>query len=98
MNKNYSYNIHNIITVESEGELPELEPFLTNKELVNPTIRVRIGTPRPQKMGGEHGGRYLHYRETFGHIGFEVGIEMAGDQVYVVASRPLRRSPAQTAR
>src|SRR5512144_994756 len=92
MNNNYFYNVHNIITITSEGELPELAPFLTNKEDPHPTIQVRIGTPRSQKQGGEHGGRYLRYRELFGRLGFEVGIEM-GEQVYVTASQSLRLSP-----
>jgi dolichol-phosphate mannosyltransferase len=92
MNKTYSYNIHNIITITSEGELPELEPFQVKSIDGQPTIRVRIGTPRPQHMGGEHGGRYLHYSELFGRIGFEIGIEM-GEHIDVVASPSLRLSP-----
>ncbi len=96
MNKVYSYNIHNIITITSEGELPELEPFLVMSEATQPTIRVRIGTPRSQKKGEEearkNGNRYLHYRELFGHIGFEIGVEM-GEQIDVVASPSLRLSP-----
>jgi dolichol-phosphate mannosyltransferase len=91
MKKLFSYNIHNIVTVVSEGELPELEPFQVNADIKEPTIRVRIGIPRSQKSGEEK-GRYIHYREIFGHIGFEVGIEM-GEPVNVVASPMLRFSP-----
>jgi dolichol-phosphate mannosyltransferase len=87
----YSYNIHNIVTIESEGELPELQPFLVKMEIKDPTIRVQIGTPRLQKPGDEN-GHYMHYRELFGHLGFEVGIEM-GEPVVVTASPMLRLSP-----
>ncbi len=49
MKKVYSYNIHNIVTVVSEGELPELKHFRTNRVIEEPTIRVRTGIPRAQK-------------------------------------------------
>lgn len=87
----YSYNIHNIVTVVSEGELPELEPFEINTSIQEPTIRVRIGFPRSRKAG-EDKSHYIHYRELFGPLGFEIGIEM-GDPIEVVASPGLRYSP-----
>lgn len=92
MKKVYSYNIHNIVSVVSEGELPELEPFKVNSMIQDPTIQVRIGIPRPQKPGEDKSGQYLRYSEIFGHLGFEVGIKM-GEQVEVVASPSLRLSP-----
>ena len=92
MKNTYSYNIHNIVTVVSEGELPELEPFRVMTEIKEPTIRVRIGIPRAQKPGEEK-GHYMRYREIFGHLGFEVGIEMGETTVNVVASPMLRFSP-----
>jgi dolichol-phosphate mannosyltransferase len=91
MKKSYSYNIHNIVTVVSEGELPELEPFQVTSDIQEPTISVKIGAPRAQKSSDEK-GRYLRYRELFGRLGFEVGIEM-GDQIKVIASSALRLSP-----
>ena len=91
MVKKYSYNIHGIITVASQGVLPELEPFRVKDEIDNPTICVQIGLPRKQKPGEEN-GIYMRYREILGHIGFEVGIEM-GETVNVVASPILGLSP-----
>jgi dolichol-phosphate mannosyltransferase len=87
----YSYNIHDIVTVVSEGELPELEPFEVKMKIEQPTIYVQIGTPRKKnpEEGKEH---YIRYSELFGPLGFEVGIEM-GDPVMVVASPLLRFSP-----
>ena len=92
MNNLFSYDIHNIVTVVSEGELPELKPFLTNHSIEQPTIRVKIGIPRAQKKGEAETGSYLRYREILGHMGFEVGIQM-GEQVDVTASPPLALSP-----
>jgi hypothetical protein len=91
LKKTFSYNIHNIVTVVSEGVLPELLPFQVNTEIQEPTICIQIGIPRPQKPGEEN-GKYMRYREIFGHMGFEVGIEM-GETVNVVAAPSLRLSP-----
>jgi glycosyltransferase involved in cell wall biosynthesis len=88
----YSYSIHGVVTVVSEGELPELEPFRVDQEITQPTIRVRIGIPPAPKKGAEKDSNYLRYRELFGHLGFEAGIWM-GEQVNVVASPLLRYSP-----
>jgi dolichol-phosphate mannosyltransferase len=92
MNTLFSYDIHNIVTVVSEAELPELKHFLTKREIEKPTIRVRMGIPRKQSPGEAETGSYLRYREIFGHIGFEVGIQM-GEQVDVVATPTLVLSP-----
>ena len=88
----YSYNIHGVVTVVSEGQLPELEPFRVKQEIEQPTIRVRIGIPPAPKKGAEKDSNYLRYREFFGHLGFEAGIWM-GEQVNVVASPLLKYSP-----
>ncbi len=91
MKNSYAYNIHNIVSVVSEGELPELEPFRVMSEIQDPTISVKIGKPRAQ-VKGQDDGKYLRYSEIFGRLGFEVGIEL-GEQVNVVASSGLRLSP-----
>ncbi len=91
MKKQFFYNIHNIITVNSESVLPELEPFRVKAEIQDPTICIRIGNPRKEGPGDEN-GHYMRYREIFGHLGFEVGIEM-GDTVSVIATRMLSFSP-----
>ncbi len=89
---NYSYNIHNLVTIVSEGDLPELEPFRVYKAIEQPSIRVRIGIPPSPKASPQKDGSYLRFREMLGHIGFEVGIWM-GEQVDVIASPLLRYSP-----
>ena len=88
----YSYNIHNLVSVVSEGELPELEPFRVYQTIEQPTIRVKIGIPPAPRSGPQKDPNYLRFREMLGHVGFEVGIWM-GDQVNVVASPLLRYSP-----
>jgi dolichol-phosphate mannosyltransferase len=92
MKNKYYYNIHDIVSVASEGDLPELKPFKVATEIKDPTINVRIGIPRAQKLPEDY-GRYMRYREIFGHLGFEVGIEMGEQKVDVVAAPMLRRSP-----
>ena len=87
----YSYNIHDIVTVVSDGELPELKPFLVHSEIAEPTIRVKVGKPRKARPA-EDPGHYIYYKELFGHLGFEVGIQL-GQAVEVVASPSLRLSP-----
>jgi len=91
MKKVYSYNVHDVVTVVSEGKLPELEPFQVETVIQEPTIRVRVGIPR-KKLTRNANGPYLYYGETLGHLGFEVSLEM-GDPIDVVASPMLRLSP-----
>jgi putative flippase GtrA len=91
MNSTYFYNIHDIVTVSSDGELPELEPFRVETRIQEPTIRVKIGKPRKPNPAKDK-RQYIHYSELLGHLGFEVGIEL-GEPVEVVASPSLRLSP-----
>ena len=91
--KTYAYNIHNLVSVVSEGELPELEPFQVSNRIDSPTINVRIGVPPQNSKDNQNEGDYLRFREMFGHLGFEVGITMKGEHVEVVASPLLRYSP-----
>ncbi len=92
MKKNFYYNIHEIVKVVSDVVLPELTPFRVMAEINDPTIQVRIGIPRAQKSP-EDFGHYMRYREIFGHLGFEVGIEMGDQTVNVIAAPMLRYSP-----
>lgn len=89
MKKKWFYNIHNIITIVSEGELPELETFMVNREISKPTIEVVIGNP---KKANHNGGKSIFFQEILGILGFGVSIEY-GDPISVVASPMLRYSP-----
>lgn len=91
MKRVYSYNVHDAVTVVSEGKLPELEPFRVETVIQEPTIRVSVGIPR-KTPAGHPKAPYLHYGEILGHLGFEVSLEM-GDPIEVVASPMLRLSP-----
>jgi dolichol-phosphate mannosyltransferase len=92
MKKVYSYNVHNVVTVVSEGKLPELEPFRIEATIQEPTIRVRVGIPRKQKSGDAN-EQYMYYSEMFGHLGFEVSLDLGKDPIDVVASPMLKLSP-----
>jgi dolichol-phosphate mannosyltransferase len=92
MKKTYSYNVHDVVTVVSDGKLPELEPFRVETTIQEPTIRVRVGLPRKQKTG-DASDKYMYYREMFGHLGFEVSLDLGKDPIDVVASPMLKLSP-----
>lgn len=87
------YDIHGIIGVESEGRLPELEPFRVTTLDRAPDVRVRLGplpaTPPPQQ---DRFSRHLRYTERTGNLGFAADITL-GDHVEVLAAPLLRRSP-----
>jgi dolichol-phosphate mannosyltransferase len=92
MKKIFAYNIHDIVTVVSEGLLPELEPFRVSFDIEQPTITVRIGIPPKQMPENGQNEHYLHFQELPGHLGFEVGINM-GDKIDVIATPLLGMSP-----
>jgi dolichol-phosphate mannosyltransferase len=79
------------VKVNSQTILPELEPFRVKEEISDPTICIRLGLPRKAEPGEEN-GKYMRYREFFGSLGFEVGIEM-GETVNVIATPILGLSP-----
>jgi putative flippase GtrA len=91
----FQYDLHGIITIASEGRLPELERFRVDGVIADPTIRVRLGRVKSRGVGAEEldGGRTrLHYAEWPGSLGFATEIEL-GERVDIMASPLLRRSP-----
>ncbi|HEX9013145.1 MAG TPA: hypothetical protein VF813_06505 [Anaerolineaceae bacterium] len=85
-----SYNIHDVISVNSEVALPELEPFLSRELISQPTIEVRIG--KPEQKNGRVGERHLFYTELLAKAGFEAEIRV-DERIHVIASPLLRVSP-----
>lgn len=89
------YDIHGIISVESDGRLPELEPFRV-PGLARPIdIRVRLGRlpETPERLSdSDRFSRQLRYTERTGRFGFAADIRM-GDRVEVLAAPLLRYSP-----
>jgi glycosyltransferase involved in cell wall biosynthesis len=91
----FNYDIHGIVTVASEGRLPELERFRVDADLPDPTIRVRIGRIAGRGTGAtelESGDTRVHFVERFGNLGFGAQIDL-GERVEVLATPLLRRSP-----
>jgi glycosyltransferase involved in cell wall biosynthesis len=86
--RSFDYDIHGILTVQSERALPELERFRVPDRLADPSIRIRIG--RVGAAAGDDRDR-MSYRE-WGRLGFGVHIEFE-KRIEVVASRLLGRSP-----
>jgi putative flippase GtrA len=91
----FAYDLHGIVTIASEGRLPELERFRVDGAIADPTIRVRLGRVRGRGVGAEtlDGGRTrVRYAEWPGNLGFAAEIEL-GPRIDITASPLLRRSP-----
>jgi hypothetical protein len=91
--KTFSYDIHQILTVESDVALPELAAFKIDLPLREPTIRVVLGNvdeaeSRPSMLHG----RSVTYKERTGRHGFAIHIDLA-QHVLLVASPFLAHSP-----
>jgi dolichol-phosphate mannosyltransferase len=91
----FHYDLHGIITIASDGRLPELARFRVEGPIADPTIRVRIGKLAERGVGSTvlDGGRTrIHYVEKLGNLGFGAQIEF-GERVDIVATPLLRHSP-----
>jgi dolichol-phosphate mannosyltransferase len=91
------YDIHGIVTVASEAELPELSAFRIDGPIEQPCIRVRIGRRGPHANGrsaasGADASRRTHYDDGLGQVGFSIDIRH-GDSIDIHASSLLRHSP-----
>jgi dolichol-phosphate mannosyltransferase len=95
--RDYSYDIHGIVSVCSEVHLPELERFRVDDLFGESEIRVRIGSLRTSSVSANGGsssyGRTIRYSEGLGSLGFGVEIVEHEGRFEVLASRLLRRSP-----
>lgn len=92
----HRYDIHGIITVESDGKLPELEAFRVKSLVGVPDISVKIG-PLPAHVNSEAPAETnpfhvsMRYAEM-GNYGFGADIAIR-DQVHVLATPLLAHSP-----
>jgi len=80
----YRYNIHGLVTIESEVALPELA-FFRAEHISEPTISVHIGAVGRESADANR----LQYREPFG---FAIEIEVR-ERTRVTAAPLLARSP-----
>jgi dolichol-phosphate mannosyltransferase len=91
----FTYDIHGLLSVQSDSRLPELERFRIDETLAEPTISVRLGRVRSAASHGrapaENSVGHVVYAEARAR-GFAVDITM-GDQVKILASPFLRHSP-----
>lgn len=92
----FSYDVHGIITVFSEGRLPELERFRVRELSGPPTISVRISDFDPRDPGTlvdlTSVSPSIRYDEQLGRRGFTVSIE-AGEVTTASVSPLIARSP-----
>jgi hypothetical protein len=93
--RSYGYDIHGVISVVSDAPLPELERFMVDGAVADPTIRVRIGKVRSRGVGAvelDEARTLVHYVEWLGNLGFGAELEL-GERIDIVATPLLRRSP-----
>lgn len=93
-NSVHSYDIHGIVSVESQVRLPELEKFRVAERIANPTIRVCLKAERlqlPQNTIKSQSYDFS-YHDGLGPIGFDVHVAMS-DVIEIQASPLLRHSP-----
>lgn len=91
----FQYDLHGIITIVSDGRLPELERFSVDGGIADPTIRVRLGRVKTRGIGAEtlDGDRTrVYYAEWPGSLGFAMDVEL-GERIDILASSLLRHSP-----
>src|SRR3954453_10301252 len=90
----WDYDIHGILTVESDVRLPELERFRVEELVEHPSIAVttrrRGFASGPAAAGGALGG--VGVTETLRRLGLGVDVGI-GERVQVSASRLLALSP-----
>jgi putative flippase GtrA len=85
----YRYNVHNIIRIRSEQELPELAYFRTNQPLDSVDIDVRIvGNPYEYQQHDS-----ITYSEFLGRFGFCVVMNRTEELTQVYVSRIVGLSP-----
>jgi dolichol-phosphate mannosyltransferase len=87
----FAYDIHGIVSVESEVRLPELERFRVAELVEEPGVRVRIGAL--QEPNGSGSSRRIRYVEGSSVAGFGVEIAERDGRIEVTASPLLRHSP-----
>ena len=90
----FCYDIHGIVSVNSEVWLPELERFLVEEHIEAPTINVCINQSwfDAQRDSGSNDGSHFVYDEGFGPLGFGIDVSMS-DSIDISATPLLRWSP-----
>jgi dolichol-phosphate mannosyltransferase len=87
----WNYDIHGIVTVCSDGRLPELERFRIGDQIDDPTIRVRLGRVRAARPDPKTAIEPVIYREVHAR-GFAIRLDL-GERTEILASSLLRHSP-----
>ncbi len=92
----FNYDVHGILTVQSDAHLPELHKFRTRQLDGEPDVRVHL--KRFERRGaGElidlsEASARIRYDETFGQNGFAIEVEV-GDPIDIWVSPSIVRSP-----
>jgi glycosyltransferase involved in cell wall biosynthesis len=95
----HAYDIHGLVSVESDTALPELAAFRVPALDAPATITVQIGalsrlqTDLVTALLEPIRPMHTRYDEGLGRLGFGIDLISTGERVHVVASPLLRRSP-----
>jgi dolichol-phosphate mannosyltransferase len=91
----FNYDIHGIVTIASDGRLPELQRFKVEGPISDPDVRVRIGKLEERGVAAQEldeNHTRMHYVEKFGNLGFGARFDL-GERVDITATPVLRHSP-----
>jgi putative flippase GtrA len=86
--KQFNYDIHNIVGIESWIQLPELEFFMVSDLSRDPDIRLRPDRRRHFRPSPQS----IHYKESLGRFGFEFSIDI-GECTNIQVSSLVEKSP-----
>ena len=87
--KEYNYNIHDLIRVRSMQRLPELTYFQTDEVFENVDLEVRID----KDVAAYKRADSICYDELLGQYGFSIVINRSDTVTEVVATPTIARSP-----
>ncbi len=93
----FRYAIHDLLTIESDTELPELAKFRTRLLRSEPTLRVTtddgIGSEPGPMLTLAEARPEVRYRESVGRGGFAIDVAVGGETTEIVVSHVVARSP-----
>ncbi len=93
----FRYAIHDLLTIESDTELPELSKFRTRLLTGEPSLRVttddRLGSEPGPLVSLADARPEVRYRESVGRSGFAIDVTVGSETTEILVSRVVANSP-----